>query len=59
MKKHKDFFRQHGVFVLIYTDQDLADYDRLFDDIARHLDPQRQPGQLELVALDEFRRFQV
>jgi hypothetical protein len=57
MTKHKDYFRKHGVYALIYTDSDLADPDKLFDEIKRYLVPKRIPHQLEIHALDEFRRF--
>jgi len=57
MDKHKEFFRRHRVFTLIYTDGDLADPDQVFDEIAGHLDPARAPQQLEILALDEFDRF--
>lgn len=40
MSKHKDFFRKHGIFALIYTDSDLADLAKLFADMKRYLEPQ-------------------
>ena len=46
MRKHKDFFRKHGVFVLIYTDSDLADLPRVFGDMKRYLEPKSRAMQL-------------
>ena len=39
MAKHKDFFRRHGIFMLIYTDTDLMDLAKLFTDMKRYLEP--------------------
>jgi hypothetical protein len=57
MKKHKDYFRKHGVFALIYTDSDLSNPDFVFSEIQRYLVPKRISHQLELHALDELHRF--
>jgi hypothetical protein len=46
MRKHKDFFRRHGIFVMIYTDSDLADLSEVFSDIRRFLEPKSRPTQL-------------
>jgi hypothetical protein len=46
MKKHKDFFRKHGIFVLIYTDADLARLKNVFSDIERYLEPKSRAVQL-------------
>jgi hypothetical protein len=57
MTKHKDYFRKHDVYALIYTDSDLSDPDQLFEEIKRYLVPRRLSYQLEIHALDEFHRF--
>jgi hypothetical protein len=57
MKKHKDYFRKHGVYALIYTDNDLADPDELFEEIRQYLVPTKLSQQLEIHALDELHRF--
>lgn len=54
MRKHKDFFRRHGVFALIYTDSDLADLQTVFLDIAKYLEPQSRPTQLRLHIIEEI-----
>jgi hypothetical protein len=59
MKKHKDYFRQHGVYALIYTDSDLADPDQLFDGIRPYLAPQRVAAQLQIQAMDALHRFKA
>ncbi len=54
MKKHKDFFRHQGIFVLIYTDTDLADINAVFADIAKYLVPASAPKQLKFHILSDF-----
>jgi hypothetical protein len=54
MKKHKDFFRRHGIFALIYTDSDLSDPEKIFIDIKRYLEPKTSSKQLKLHILDDF-----
>jgi hypothetical protein len=44
MRKHKNFYKKHGVFALIYTDSDLAKPDEIFADIQACLEP-REPGK--------------
>ena len=40
MQKHKEYFFNHDVFVLIYTDSDLADMGGVFETIRIYLEPQ-------------------
>jgi len=54
MKKHKDFFKKHGVFALIYTDSDLANPSDVFADIAHHLKPNKPAKQVSFQFLDNF-----
>jgi len=54
MKKHKDFFRKHGVFVLIYTDTDLADLTIVFDDMKRYLEPKSRGIQLRFHIIQDI-----
>jgi hypothetical protein len=55
-KKLEGYFRTHGITVLIYTDEDLADPDRLFQEVARYLTPRAAPRQLSLhIMRDIFR----
>ncbi|WP_337288576.1 topoisomerase [Candidatus Methylomirabilis sp.] len=46
MRKHKDFFRKHGIFVLIYTDSDLANLTQVFADMKKYLEPKSRRIQL-------------
>ena len=46
MSKHKAFFRKHGIFVLIYTDNDLDDISDVFIDMKRYLEPKSRAIQL-------------
>jgi hypothetical protein len=54
MRKHKDFFRKYGIFVLIYTDSDLADMERVFADLRRFLERKEAPRQLRFHIIDEL-----
>jgi hypothetical protein len=54
MRKHKEFFRRHGVHALIYTDTDLADLPRVFDDIRRCLEPRARATQVRFSIIHDI-----
>ncbi|GAI44852.1 unnamed protein product [marine sediment metagenome] len=54
MKKHKAFFRKYGIFVFIYTDDDLADCDKIFAEMKKYLKPQIRAMQLKLHIIEDF-----
>lgn len=54
MRRHKDFFLTHGIFVLIYTDADLADLPVVFENMKRYLTPQRRESQLRFDLIQEL-----
>lgn len=54
MKKHKDYFKKHGVFTMIYTDEDLKDTSKIFDDMKQFLEPKSSGTQLKLQIFDDF-----
>lgn len=54
MKKHKDFFRKHGIFTLIYTDSELADITNVFEDIRRYLEPKTRTAQLRFHMIQDI-----
>ncbi len=54
MRKHKDFFRKHGVFALIYTDSDLADLSHVFADMRRYLEPKSRSAQLRFHIIQDL-----
>ena len=54
MKKLKKYFRKHGVFVLVYTDADLANPEAIFSDIRNHLEAAEPTKQLRFDEIDEF-----
>lgn len=54
MKKHKDYFRNHGIFLMIYTDSDLNDLDAIFDDIKSYMKPKSFGSQLKFHILEDF-----
>lgn len=58
MRKHKDYYREHGIFALIYTDTDLEDPDALFLDFEKYLRPRRAVVQLEFEARAALHRFE-
>ncbi|WP_226374501.1 topoisomerase [Pantoea stewartii] len=55
MSKHREYFNSHGVFTLIYTDDELVDCKKLFDNqIAPYLRPERAGTQLSFMIMEEF-----
>ncbi|SFN58378.1 hypothetical protein SAMN05444143_1287 [Flavobacterium succinicans] len=54
MKKHKDYFKKHGIFSLIYTDQDLKDTKNIFEDMKKYLEPKTSSTQLKIHIFDDF-----
>lgn len=54
MRRHKDFFLKHGIFVLIYTDTDLANLSKVFDDMKRHLVPRTDASRLRFDLIHEL-----
>lgn len=54
MKKHKQYFKKHGIFALIYTDADLVDMDNVFADIEDCLNPKEVNTQLNFHLLSTF-----
>lgn len=55
-RKLKRYFRTHGITVLVFTDEDLADPDELFGEVVRYLTPKASPRQLSLQIVREFFR---
>lgn len=55
MKKHRAYFKEHSVMCLIYTDDDLKDAKKLFnEEIAPLLSPERTQVQLSFQIMEEF-----
>lgn len=55
MKKHKAFFKEKDIFTLIYTDDDLNDCDRLFeDDIVPYLSPEDPNTEYSFQVMETF-----
>jgi hypothetical protein len=54
MKKLKKYFKRHGVFVLVYTDTDLAQPEIIFSDIRNHLEADEPTKQLTFDEIDAF-----
>jgi hypothetical protein len=56
MAKHRAFFKKHSIFALIYTDQQLADIEGIFDDMKQYLEPADKIVQLDFHLLEKFFR---
>jgi hypothetical protein len=54
MKKHKDYYRKHGIFALICTDADLAAIETVFSDIEDCLESKSVMTQLNFHLLSNF-----
>ncbi|PSU64046.1 topoisomerase [Photobacterium phosphoreum] len=55
MKKHRGYFKKYDVFTLIYTDEQLADCNKLFEEeIKPYLLPERPSMQLSFQIMEEF-----
>lgn len=54
MKKHKAFFKKFGIFVLIHTDEDLANKNQLFNEIKAYLEPKQTSNQLKFYIWGDF-----
>lgn len=54
MAKHKAFFREHGVYALIYTDGDLQDLDKVFGDMKQYLASADTIAPLDHHLLNDF-----
>lgn len=54
MKKHRSFFNKHGVYALIYTDEQLKDVPALFSEMQKYLTPVDKVEQLDFELLNAF-----
>jgi len=55
MEKHRKFFKEHGIYALIYTDRNLKSIDKLFDDdIAPLLLPEKPESAVSFQIMEEF-----
>lgn len=55
MKKHRDYFKKHSITCLIYTDEELKDTKKIFDeDITPLLTPENTQVQISFLIMEEF-----
>jgi len=54
MKKHRDYFKKHGVFALIYTDSDLTDTYSIFQDMVKYMYLESSGEQMKFHILEDF-----
>lgn len=54
MKKHRDYFKKHGIFLLIYTDENLINIDTVFEDMEKYLLPKKIGTQLKFQIFEDF-----
>lgn len=54
MSKHRAFFKKHDIFVLIYTDTQLANTGIIFEDMKRYLVPVDKVSKLDFALVEKF-----
>lgn len=54
MTKHKNYFKKHAIFSMIYTDEELKDTKNIFNDMKKYLEPKTSTTQLKLHIFDDF-----
>jgi hypothetical protein len=54
MRKHKDYFRKHAVYALIFTETDLKDIKSVFAEIRRFLTPENDSKHLDFHLMEKF-----
>lgn len=55
MRKHRAFFKKHGIYCLIYTDENLKDSEKMFhDEIMPYLIPEQPRHLLSFQIMEEF-----
>ena len=54
MAKHKDYYRKHNVYALIYTDSDLCNINKAFNEMIGYLTPEKEFVQLLVNSMDRF-----
>ena len=59
MEKQKAYYREYGVYTLIYTDADLADMDAVFEEMKQYLQPVHENKLLLQTAMDRFTSFSI
>ena len=59
MEKQKAYYREYGVYTLIYTDTDLADMDAVFEEMKCYLQPVQENKLLLQTAMDRFTSFSI
>lgn len=57
MDKHKSYFKKFEIFVLIYTDSDLANIDQVINDMKNYLNSESTQTQLKLHILDDLLKY--
>lgn len=59
MEKQKAYYREYGVYTLIYTDTDLTDMDAVFEEMKCYLQPVQENKLLLQTAMDRFTSFSI
>lgn len=55
MRKHRAYFKEHGAYCLIFTDDSLSDNNSLFkNEIESYLKPEKPQSQLSFQIMEEF-----
>ena len=59
MQKLKDYFRKFGIYTIVYTDSDLTDCEKIFEEMKQYLCPRRENKQLLDAAIQQFLEFRI
>jgi hypothetical protein len=59
MTKHKNYFKKHGIFALIYTDTNLKDLDSIFGDMESYLKPKSSGTQMKFHIFNDFFKEEI
>lgn len=54
IKKMKAYYNKFNIYTIVFTDNDLKDLNRVFDEIKKYLSPKEPPVQLPLNLIDEY-----
>lgn len=54
MKKMKAYYKKFNIYTIIFTDSDLANIDKVFEEMEKYLSPAEPPVQLALNLIDEY-----
>ncbi|MNE26127.1 hypothetical protein D3C80_1194790 [compost metagenome] len=54
IQKMKAYYKKFNIYTIIYSDSDLQDVNKIFQDMMKYLSPAEPPTQLSLNLIDEY-----